>query len=166
MHREMALMFKLSNFLKRYVWDEETTPYLTAVSKLSRSQADSELFFFAIMASVLFGVGTFTSITGQAPYGVSNEAAIYCFTVVSATVLVGTVKNVYAAIYSGTAPVLVIGALLFFGFPEKMALIDELLLLFIDLVALRYMWRVYTICRVYRILPHRPVENRTRRRLF
>jgi hypothetical protein len=76
------------------------------------------------------------------------------------------VKNVYAAIYSGTAPILVIGALLFFGFPEKMALIDELLLLFIDLVALRYMWRVYTICRVYRILPHRPVENRTRRRLF
>jgi len=159
-------MFKLQNFLKRYVWDAETTPYFTAVSKLSRSQADSELFFFAIMASVLFGVGTFTSITGQAPYGVSNEAAIYCFTIVSAVVLVGTVKNVYAAIYSATAPIIVVAGLFLFGFPEKMALIDELLLLFIDLVALRYMWRIYTICRVYRMLPHRPVENRTRRSLF
>jgi len=84
-------MFKLQNFLKRYVWDPETTPYFTAIAKLSRSQADSELFFFAIMASVLFGVGTFTSITGQAPYGVSKAAAIYCFTIVSAVVLVGTV---------------------------------------------------------------------------
>ena len=65
-------MFKLQNFLKRYVWDPETTPYFTAISKLSRSQADNELFFFAIMFSVLFGVGTFTSITGQAPYGVSR----------------------------------------------------------------------------------------------
>ena len=159
-------MFKLQNFLRRYVWDDETTPYFTAVSKLSRSQADSELFFFAIMASVLFGVGTFTSITGQAPYGVSNEAAIYCFTIVSAAVLVGTVKNVYAAMFTATAPIIVIVSLFLFGFPEKMALIDELLLLFVDLVALRYMWRVYTICRVYRLLPHRPAENRTRRRLF
>ena len=166
MHREMARMFKLQNFLRRYVWDDETTPYFTAVSKLSRSQADSELFFFAIMASVLFGVGTFTSITGQAPYGVSNEAAIYCFTIVSAAVLVGTVKNVYAAMFTATAPIIVIVSLFLFGFPEKMALIDELLLLFVDLVALRYMWRVYTICRVYRLLPHRPAENRTRRRLF
>jgi hypothetical protein len=49
-------MFKLQNFLKRYVWDPETTPYFTAISKLSRSQADNELFFFAIMSSVLFGV--------------------------------------------------------------------------------------------------------------
>ena len=79
-------MFKLQNFLKRYVWDPETTPYFVKVSNLSRSQADNELFFFALMAAILFGMGTFTSITGQAPYGVSKAAAIYCFTVVSAVV--------------------------------------------------------------------------------
>jgi len=38
-------MFKLQNFLKRYVWDPETTPYFVKVSNLSRSQADNELFF-------------------------------------------------------------------------------------------------------------------------
>lgn len=159
-------MFKLQNFLKRYVWDEETTPYFTRVANLSRSQADSELFFFAIMMSILFGVGTFTSITGHAPYGVSNNAGIYCFTIVAAVVLVGTVKTVYAAYFATSAPVVVLGALLFFGFPGKMVLIDQLVLLVIDLVLLRYMWRVITICRVYKMLPRRAAENKTRRRLF
>jgi hypothetical protein len=159
-------MFKLQNFLKRYVWDEETTPYFTKVANLSRSQADSELFFFAIMFSILFGIATFTSITGQAPYGVSQHAAIYCFTIVSAAVLVGTVKNVYAAIYTASAPVIVILAVLVFGFPDKLALVDELVLLVIDLALLRYMWRVIMICRVYKMLPHREPENKTRRRLF
>jgi hypothetical protein len=159
-------MFKLQNFLKRYVWDDETTPYFTAVSKLSRSQADSELFFFAIMMSVLFGVATFTSISGQAPYGVSNYAAIYCFMIVSAAVLVGTVKTIYAAMFTASAPLVVLGAVFFFGFPENMALVDELVLLAFLLLVLRYIWRVVTICRVYAILPHRPVENPSRRRLF
>jgi hypothetical protein len=159
-------MFKLQNFLKRYVWDPETTPYFTAISKLSRSQADNELFFFAIMSSVLFGVGTFTSITGQAPYGVSKVAAIYCFTIVSAVVLVGTVKNIYAAYYATSAPLVVLVTLFVYGFPAKMELIDELVLLVIVLCVARYMWRVITVCRVYSILPTREPENRTRRRLF
>lgn len=159
-------MFKLQNFLKRYVWDPETTPYFTAISKLSRSQADNELFFFAIMSSVLFGVGTFTSITGQAPYGVSKVAAIYCFTIVSAVVLVGTVKNIYAAYYATSAPLVVLVTLFVYGFPTKMELIDELVLLAIVLCVARYMWRVITVCRVYSILPTREPENRTRRRLF
>ncbi|MBH67664.1 MAG: hypothetical protein CMM58_04855 [Rhodospirillaceae bacterium] len=159
-------MFKLQNFLKRYVWDAETTPYLTDVSKLSRSQADNELFFFALMASILFGMGTFTSITGQAPYGVSKIAAIYCFTVVSAVVLVGTVKTVYAAIYAASAPLIVLGAVFIVGFPPKMELIDELVLLAILLCCVRYMWRVILICRVYSLLPKRAPENPSRRRLF
>lgn len=159
-------MFKWQEFLKRYLWDEDTTPYFTAVPELSREQADSELFFFAIMASVLFGVATFASVTGQAPYGVSKLAAIYCFTVVSAAVLVGTVKTVYAALWCAGAPAIVLGALFLYGFPRNMALIDELLLLAVLLALLRYMWRVILICRAYRSLPSRPARNRSRRRLF
>ena len=166
MTAERQNMFKLQNFLKRYVCDPETTPYFTAISKLSRSQADSELFFFAIMGAVLFGVGTFTSITGQAPYGVSKVAAIYCFTIVSAVVLVGTVKTIYAAYYAGSAPLVVLGTVFFYGFPAKMVLVDELVLLAIVVCLARYMWRVITICRVYTILPTREPENQTRRRLF
>ena len=159
-------MFKLQNFLKRYVWDPETTPYFVKVSDLSRSQADNELFFFALMAAILFGMGTFTSITGQAPYGVSKAAAIYCFTVVSAVVLVGTAKTIYAAVYAASAPVIVLFAIFFFGFPEKMALVDELLVLVILLCSIRYMWRIILICRVYPLLPKRTPENPSRRRLF
>ena len=164
--RAAVPMFKLQNFLKRYVWDPETTPYFVKVSDLSRSQADNELFFFALMAAILFGMGTFTSITGQAPYGVSKAAAIYCFTVVSAVVLVGTVKTIYAAVYAASAPVIVLFAIFFFGFPEKMALVDELLVLVILLCSIRYMWRIILICRVYSLLPKRAPENPSRRRLF
>ena len=159
-------MFKLQNFLKRYIWDPETTPYFVKVSDLSRSQADNELFFFALMAAILFGMGTFTSITGQAPYGVSKIAAIYCFTIVSAVVLVGTVKTIYAAVYSATAPVIVLLMIFLFGFPEKMELIDELVVLVLLLCSIRYMWRIILICRVYSILPKRVPENPSRRRLF
>ena len=118
------------------------------------------------MAAILFGMGTFTSITGQAPYGVSKAAAIYCFTVVSAVVLVGTVKTIYAAVYAASAPVIVFFAIFFFGFPEKMALVDELLVLLILLCSIRYMWRIILICRVYSLLPKRAPEIPSRRRLF
>ena len=118
------------------------------------------------MAAILFGMGTFTSITGQAPYGVSKVAAIYCFTIVSAVVLVGTVKTVYAAVYSATAPVIVLVMIFLFGFPEKMELIDELVVLVIILSSIKYMWRIILICRVYSILPKRAPENSSRRRLF
>jgi len=160
------MFFKLQNFLKRYVWDPETTPYFVSVSKLSRSQADNELFFFALMASILFGMGTFTSATGQAPYGVSKIAAIYCFTIVSAVVLVGTVKTIYAAVYASTAPLVVLGAVFLYGFPPKMELVDELVLLAILLCCIRYMWRIILICRVYSLLPRRAPESPPRRRLF
>ena len=159
-------MFKWNEFLKRYVWDEETTPYFTAVPKLSREQADSELFFFALMATVLFGIATFASMSGQAPYGVSKLAAIYCFTVVAGAVLVGTVKTVYAAIYTMSAPIAALVALFFLGFPESMALVDELVLLALLLLVTRYMWRGILICHVYSILPSRPSQKRSRRRLF
>ena len=159
-------MFKWQDFLKRYVWDDETTPYFTPVPKLSRGQADSELFFFALMSTVLFGIATFASMTGHAPYGVSKVAAIYCFTLVTAVVLVGTIKNVYAALYATAAPLVVLALVFLFGFPERMVLIDELVLLVVVLGMFRYMWRVIRICRHYPVLPHRPVQNRQRRRLF
>ena len=99
-------------------------------------------------------------------YGVSKVAAIYCFTIVSAVVLVGTVKTIYAAYYAGSAPLVVLGTVFFYGFPAKMVLVDEIVLLAIVVCLARYMWRVITICRVYTILPTREPENQTRRRLF
>jgi hypothetical protein len=81
-------------------------------------------------------------------------------------VLVGTVKNIYAAYYAVSAPFVVLGTILLYGFPTKMELVDELVLLAIVVCIARYMWRVITICRVYKILPTREPENQTRRRLF
>jgi hypothetical protein len=47
-----------------------------------------------------------------------------------------------------------------------MVLVDQLVLLAVVLAMLRYMWRVITICRVYKLLPRRAPQDKTRRRLF
>ena len=71
-----------------------------------------------------------------------------------------------AAVYSATSPVIVLVMIFLFGFPEKMELIDELVVLVLLLSSIRYMWRIILICRVYSILPKRAPENSSRRRLF
>ena len=42
--------------VKRYVWNDERTPYFTRVAKLSRRQAHYELFGYAIFTGVVFAV--------------------------------------------------------------------------------------------------------------
>jgi len=42
--------------VKRYVWNDERTPYFTRVANLSRRQAHYELFGYALFAGILSGV--------------------------------------------------------------------------------------------------------------
>ena len=41
-------------YVRKYVWDDEKTPYFTGVAKLSRTQADKEIFAYAVLAGFLF----------------------------------------------------------------------------------------------------------------
>ena len=45
--------------VKRYVWNDERTPYFTRVANLSRRQAHYELFGYALLVGVFGGVLAF-----------------------------------------------------------------------------------------------------------
>ena len=50
----MRRMSSWEKYVKKYVWDDERTPYLISVDKLKRRQADKELFVFVVFLAVPF----------------------------------------------------------------------------------------------------------------
>ncbi len=57
------------SLFKRYVWDDNKTPYLVPVAKLNRRQANSEIMIYTLFLGVLFGVVAVTSLSSSAPQG-------------------------------------------------------------------------------------------------
>ena len=47
---------------RKYVWNANTTPYLTPVSELNQNQANSEIRFYCWFLIILFGVVALTSL--------------------------------------------------------------------------------------------------------
>ena len=47
----MTMAMDWYEYLKKYVWDEHKTPFLVNVGKLNKSQADSEIFLYALFLS-------------------------------------------------------------------------------------------------------------------
>ena len=44
------------DYIRKYVWNEEKTPYLVPVGMLSRTQARNELFSFSVLMAAFFFV--------------------------------------------------------------------------------------------------------------
>ena len=44
------------NFIKKYVWDENKTPYLTRVEKLTQEQARNEAFIYTVVMCTVAAV--------------------------------------------------------------------------------------------------------------
>ena len=66
-------------YMRRYVWDDETTPYLVPVPRLHRRQADNEIMLYSLFVCLLFGAVALISTTEAAPYGRSFSASLYGF---------------------------------------------------------------------------------------
>lgn len=100
--------------VKRYVWDEERTPYLVRSERLTRAQARSELFVYAFFLAVLASVVTVLAALGQgrAEPLASPLVALYAVTIVLAAIGLGVTGHPAAASYCATAPLAVgLGAL-------------------------------------------------------
>jgi uncharacterized membrane protein len=100
--------------VRRYVWDEERTPYFVRSDRLTRAQARSELFAYAFFLAILASVVTVLATVGQgrADALASPLVALYAVTIVLAAVGLGVAGHPTAAYYCGTAPVaLGLGAL-------------------------------------------------------
>ena len=140
-------------YIKKYVWDDNKTPYLVPVGKLNRSQADHEVFAYVVFIAILFTVLAVVFLSGNTPYGKSYGAAFYAFSVAVGAILFGVTKDIHTAVYCGIAP---LAALFFFfinGFHPNLGLIDKCVLIAFTLLWLRYSIRVVAIAKAYPDMP-------------
>jgi hypothetical protein len=138
------------SLVKRYVYNDAKTPYFTAVSRLNRGQARSELFVYTLFLVVLLGVIGVAALSPALPHGGAVGVPVYAFAVVIAAVVLGLTKHVAAAAFCATAPV---GALLYFvlyGFQAGLGTGDRIVLV---VIVLLYSWRTLRIVMAYPTLP-------------
>ena len=150
---ENAVQLDWVALFKRYVGDDVRTPYFVAVERLSRVQANYELFTYTVLLSVLFGVIGVASLSPSLPHGDTVIVSVYAFIVAGSAVAFGITKSPIAGAVCATAP---IGALIYFvvfGFHPDAATGDKILQVVIVLLWLRYSWRIVKIGRAYPILP-------------
>jgi hypothetical protein len=141
------------SFIKRYVWDDQRTPYLVRVSKITRRQADYEIYLYAVFLGVLFGVITVAALSGGLPGGRSEAIAIYGFTVVCSTILFGATKHFWPALYCSATPLAVLFYFFASGFPPHLGGLDRFVLIAFALIWLRYSMRIVNLAKAYPDLP-------------
>jgi hypothetical protein len=141
------------SFIKRYVWDDERTPYLVRVSRITRRQADYEIHLYAVFLGVLFGVITMAALSGGLPGGRSEAIAIYGFTVVCSTILFGATKHLWPALYCSATPLAVLFHFFTSGFPANLGGLDRFVLIVFALIWLRYSMRIVSLAKAYPDLP-------------
>ena len=143
-------------YVRRYFWDDETTPYLVPVGRLHRGQADYEIFAYVIFVSLLYGAVMLLAMSGRAAYADSFGASFYCFVVVSAALMLGVTRHFFAASACVLAPV---GGLVFslsFDRYPDFGSWDRVVLVGFSLVWLRYSMRLMHIARRYDEMPPPP----------
>jgi hypothetical protein len=146
-------MLNIEKYIRKYVWDDERTPYLVPVARMTQRQADYELHAYAVFVGILFAMASGGALLSQDPQIRSEAVAVYGFTVVCAALIFGFTKTVPAAWYCAIAP---IAALLYFflhGFHPSLSAIDHAFLIVFGVIWLRYSLRVVSIAQAYPGMP-------------
>ena len=125
---------------------------------MTRRQADYELHAYAVFVGILFAMVTGGALLSQDPHIKSEAVAIYAFTMVCATIIVGFTKAVYPAWYCAIAPLVALLYFFLYGFHPNLDAIDHAVLIGFGLVWLRYSLRVVAIARAYPGMPE-PAEE-------
>ena len=153
---EAGMNMNWESFIKRYIWDDERTPYFVRVGKITRRQADYELYTYSLFLGVLFAVITIVAFAGGLPGGRSEAVALYGFTVVCGSILFGATKHLWPALYCSAAPLAVLFYLLTRGFPPHLGTFDQVALIVFALIWLRYSMRIVGLAKAYPDLPDTP----------
>ena len=138
-----------AGLFKRYVGDDIKTPYFFAVGRLTRIQANYELFVYTLFLGVLFGVVGVASLSPTLPHGDTLGVSLYAFLVAGAAVVFGFSNHPAAAAVCASAPVGVLTYFALYGFHPNAATGDKILQVIIAALWLRYSWRVLQIARAY-----------------
>jgi hypothetical protein len=146
-------MVNLEKYIKRYIWDDERTPYLVPVARMTRRQAGYELHAYSVFVGVLFAIVSGGALLSQDPQIKSDAVAVYGFTVVCATVVFAFTRSVYAAWYCAGAPLVALLYFFVYGFHPNLKTIDHVALIIFALIWLRYSLRVVALARAHPDLP-------------
>ena len=138
-----------SYFFKRYLWDDEITPYLYPVARLHRGQAASELFAYTLFVGILFFFIAFFTSTVKAPSGPSPVMSLYAFSVACAAVVLGMTKQRLAAMWCAVSPLVLLAYFGLAGFPAKLQTIDRALIATVLVLIAWYGLRVVRITTAY-----------------
>lgn len=103
------------SLVRKYVWNEEKTPYLVRSDHLTPGQVRSELFVYAFLLAILASVVALVGAAGDSRVGplASPAVALYALTILAGAIVLGVSGHPAAAAYCATAPVAMgLGALL------------------------------------------------------
>ena len=135
--------------VKRYVWNDERTPYFTRVANLSRRQAHYELFGYALFVGVLSGVLAVATLSSGQPHGDNAWISLHAFTVCCAAVLLGATRHHWAALWCASAPLAGLGYFAFYGFHPGLDDADKILLVAATFLLLLYSPRVVAVAQAW-----------------
>jgi hypothetical protein len=154
----IAMAMDWYHYLKRYIWDERKTPFFIAVGKLDKGQANSEIFLYALFLSVPGALVVAAALADIVRNGNLDSIwpGLYAASVCVAAALLRVKKTMAAAYYSITVPVSLLAYLYFMGFHPKLGMIDQILLVAVLLLWLRYTVRVAAIAKAYSGMLEKP----------
>lgn len=104
-------------YVKKYVWDDDKTPYFIAVSNLKRDQADKEVFLYcfilAIPAALIVAAVVSTLSSGDFRYA---ALGLFAASIVVSAAYLNIRKNTGAAYFLISVPVVMLLHFAFNGF--------------------------------------------------
>jgi hypothetical protein len=139
----------MDKFFRKYVWDDERTPYLVSVARLTRGQIEYELRFYAVITGVLFALVSVAALSNSLPHGDARAVSLYAFTLVCAALLLGMTRSAWAALYCASAPIAALTYFVLFGFHPSLGFADKALLLAAMVLWVAYCGRLLAIARAY-----------------
>jgi hypothetical protein len=149
----------VDKFFRKYVWDDERTPYRVSVARLTQRQAAHELLFYATLSGVLFALIALAALSKRLPHGDASAVSLFAFTQVCASLLLGMTRSAWAALYCASAP---LAALLYFGlfgFQPGLGVLDKSLLVVAAVLWSLYGGRLVSVARAYPTLAAKAGED-------
>ena len=140
------------SLFKKYIWNEQTTPYLTAVPDLNQRQGNSEIFVYSLFLGVFFGLISVLAL-GSDVRERSIGVGLYSISIVCAAFIFAILKSYPAALYLSATPLAGLAYLFLYGFGSDREPVDAVIIAIILLLLLRYSLRIVAVARAYPSFP-------------
>ena len=149
------------SFAKKYLWHEEKTPFHLSPKDMSRLQAHNEILLFSIFEGVIASMiilGSYLHVfkTGDSSF---YPILIYSFSLLIAIFILNKHKNLLAACFCLTPPLIVFGILTVFGFHPNNGIFEKTIISVFIIFWFFYTIRIFEICRNFNDLKSESVSS-------